>query len=95
MVGSSGRTIGGGAMNDNFPQYRAARAVITGRASLTLAETSELRRLYDQVADTCDVAAHALGSDEDLVPTISELERVKGLNERVGAMLDRIRTILG
>jgi hypothetical protein len=82
-------------MNENLPQYRTGRAVITGRASLTLAETSELRRLYDQVADICDAAGQAMGGDEDPVPTMSELQQIKGLNDRVDAMIERIRAILG
>ena len=94
-IGSSGHH-GGGAMNENFPQFRAGRQAFTGRPSLTHAEISELQRLFDHAADTCDAAALALGDDDEgLVLTVTELQRLRDLYARIGSMIDRIGATLG
>jgi hypothetical protein len=81
-------------MNDSVPPHRAGVGVNTGKASITPAETRELRQLFDHLADTCDAASQALGSAGP-PPTGSEFQRVKELNARVDAMVARIKAILG
>jgi hypothetical protein len=80
--------------NENIPRYRAGQVVLMGKASLTNAETTELRRLFDLIADTCDAAGVVLGRTGP-PPIGSELERLRALTERVDAMTDRTKSILG
>jgi len=76
------------------PPHPAGVVVSTGKASITPAETRELRQLFDHVADTCDAASQAMGSAGP-PPKGSEFQRVKELYARVDAMVGRIKAILG
>ena len=79
--------------NENIATYRAGKVVrIVG--ALTTTETIELRRLFDLIADTCDAAGIILGRSGPS-PISSELERLRELTERVDAMIERTKSILG
>lgn len=54
---------------------------------LDAAETAELQRLFDLIADTCDAATMVLDSGSDL-------ERLRGLAGCVEAMVGRAKSIL-
>jgi hypothetical protein len=62
--------------------------------NLSPTETTELRRLFDLVADTCDAAGTVLGRAGP-PPLAPELQRLRELNERVAAAVERISAILG
>jgi hypothetical protein len=79
--------------NENVPRYRPGTVVRMGKA-LTATETTELRRLFDLMADTCDAAAIILGRSGP-PPMGSEVQRLRELSERVDAMIDRTKSILG
>lgn len=80
--------------NQNLPRYRAGQVLRTGKASLTNSETTELRRLFDLVADTCDVAGMVLGRAGP-PPIGSNMGRLRELSDRIDAMAERIKSILG
>jgi hypothetical protein len=66
---------------------RSAKLVRVTR-TLNAVETNELQRLFDVIADTCDAANMLLGVD-------SGPERLRQLTERIAAMIDRTKSILG
>jgi hypothetical protein len=70
---------------------RGATSCIAG---ITHAQTRELQRLLDRAADSCDAAAVMLEEDS-APPTGSDLQRIRKLTARLGAMIDRIGAILG
>jgi len=80
--------------NENIPRYRSGRVTFTGSISLTLNAATELRRLFDLVADTCDAAGEILGRAGP-PPKGTELDRLREVTVRVDTMVDRIKAILG
>jgi hypothetical protein len=58
------------------------------RSSLTVSEITELQRLFDLIADTCDAGNIVLVNG-------SELKRLRDLSERVDALLNGAKSILG
>jgi hypothetical protein len=79
--------------NENIPRYRPGQVIRTGGA-ITPTQTTELRRLFDLAADTCDAAGQILGRAGP-PPVGADLERLRELNERIDAVVDRIKAILG
>jgi hypothetical protein len=79
--------------NENIPRYRPGKVIRTGKA-LTPTETTELRRLFDLAANTCDAAGQVLGRAGP-PPVGADLERLAELNERIDTLVDRIKAILG
>jgi hypothetical protein len=65
-----------------------------GSTQLTTAAVATLRRLYDELPDAVAAAGEALGR-AGRAPTGLALERFRELDARVGAIADRIKTILG
>jgi hypothetical protein len=81
-------------MEENVPRYRAGQVVRIPKL-LSATETSELRRLFDLVADTCDAAVEVLVLGKAGSPPIgAEFERLRALNDRADTMIDRIKAIL-
>jgi hypothetical protein len=79
--------------HENAPRFRSGNVVHIGRGTITNAETTELRRLFDQVADTCDVASQVLGKSGP-PPMGPELDRLRELSARADAMVERLKSIL-
>jgi hypothetical protein len=75
------------------PRFRSGKVVYIGRATLTPTETTELRRLFDLVSDTCDAASQLLATAQP-TPVGSQLERVRDLGARAQAMVERLKSIL-
>ena len=61
-------------------------------SALTDTETTELQRLFDLMADTCDGGNIILGTGLELGP---EPDRLRELTERVDAMVNGVKSILG
>ena len=77
----------------NPPPSAPGKAQLPGKAVLTAIEATELRRLFDVTAETCDLAGEVLrraASAKGL-----ELERLRLLTIRIDAMIDGIKAILG
>jgi len=58
------------------------------RSVLTASEIAELQRLFDLIADTCDAGNIVLVNG-------SELKRLRDLAERVDALLNGAKSVLG
>jgi len=71
-------------------QYRAGRVVII----LSHDEICELRRLFSQIGNTCDVACQSL-QKKGSPPTESEFQRFKELTAHLTVAVERINSIIG
>jgi hypothetical protein len=78
---------------ENVPAFRAGKMVRIGRPTLTPTETTELRRLFDLVADTCDAAGQLLAK-AGAPPLSAELQRLRDLRARAEEMVESIKAIL-
>jgi hypothetical protein len=63
-------------------------ARVRTRGGLTANEIAELQRLFDLIADTCDAGNIVLVNG-------SELKRLRDLAERVDALLNGAKSVLG
>jgi len=75
-------------MDEDDAEYRAGRVVVV----LSHDETCELRRLFDQIANTCDAAC---GTLVKALPTGGEFQRFKEMTARLTASVERINSIVG
>jgi hypothetical protein len=82
----------GNATMDEHVRYRPGQVVPIPKLLSTI-EATELRRLFDLAAETCDAAVQVLAK-ADYPPLGAELERLRALNDRAHALIDRTRGIL-
>ena len=77
-------------MTEEDAQYRAGGVVVV----LSQQETSELQRLFEQLASICSAACDTLGKAGP-GPVGSEFQRFKELTTRLNASVERINSIIG
>ena len=78
---------------ENLPTRSQGVVSIVGTTYLTHAAINEVRRLLDQVADTCD-AAGVIAGRAGPPPAPAELARLRELSARIDAMVDRLMKVL-
>ena len=79
--------------SENVPPYQPGQVLHTGSTRITGTAITEVRRLLELVADTCDAAGQIAGRTGP-APIDSELDRLREVTTRIDAMVDRIRAIL-
>ncbi len=78
---------------ENLSKRSQGAVSIIGTTYLTHAAINEVRRLLDQVADTCD-AAGVIAGRAGPPPAPEQLARLRELSARIDAMVDRLKKVL-
>ena len=79
--------------NENIVRYQSGQVLLTGGTRLTFTAITEIRRLFELVADTCDAAGEIAGRAGP-APIGSELDRLREVTARIDALVTRITAIL-